>query len=70
MSRKDFIAVAESIRLVRKRIPHLNENVYDNPSTVAESVILDLVGYLCADFKASNSNFNRVRFLKACGYDE
>lgn len=55
-SKKDFEAVAASIRQVR--------GMY--PDEVAQNALNAVVVYLCHDFAAMNPRFDAERFRKAC----
>jgi hypothetical protein len=61
MNRKDYIAIAEKIQLVRQ----VYENtLIDKPIT---NIALDkLVDHLCVLFEEDNPNFDEVKFRKAC----
>ena len=66
MSRKHFIQIAASIK------NHLDQTQGQDSYTAAagESAIRRLAISLADDFGGFNSNFNRRRFLRACGIEE
>lgn len=54
MSRKDFVAVAESVRITRETYPE------------SDAALKVLTVYLCSDFASANSSFDPARFMAAC----
>ena len=65
MTRKDFILIAETIRLERQRSRQYVEA--NNPRTCVELDHLDQIAESFADALATtNPRFNRSRFINAC----
>lgn len=58
MSKKDYEAIARAIK--EELGPHI--------SPPSRRIIQKLARSLCGIFKADNPNFNRERFLIACGF--
>lgn len=58
MSRKDYVAFAEVIAL------EIKANI---PATKAEQAVIDVAKSMADVFKRDNPNFDRARFLTACG---
>lgn len=66
MTRKDFDLIAARIKYARQRCEgNLIEHPYARLSAL-DSLCLGLA----ADLASTNRNFNRARFLQACGYEE
>ena len=56
-TRKDFVAIAESVRITL--------GLCETPGERA--VVCSLARHLATDLRGMNSNFDRARFLGACG---
>ena len=70
MSRKDFEAIAAAIKGERMSKPE-NTTQQDEIALQVHYNTLDLAARSLADICAqSNPNFDRARFLKACGVEE
>jgi hypothetical protein len=57
MSKKHFEAIARTIRFQ-----------VDAADTYVRGILRDLADDLCTEFRAANPNFDRDRFMKACGF--
>ena len=63
LSRKHYQAIAD---LIKDQMV-LSQPLTDQQSDAAAIAVSDLAIQLSHYFKADNSNFDRFRFLKACG---
>ena len=63
MTRMQFVAIAETLRNSRPEdTAGMEDTGYDAWLTIVENMANTLAGF--------NSNFDRGRFLAACGYDD
>lgn len=58
MSRKDYIAMAESIRIIVKNYPECRKAIKELAEDIANT------------FKCNNSRFDYSRFYNACGLED
>lgn len=70
LSKKHFTAIAAQINTQREALvavcgPRASGNTTSN---VAHSVLESLAHSLCDTFASENAQFDRARFLKACGF--
>lgn len=61
MTKKDYIAIAADIAIVRKNA--------ERGITTAPEAVKEVADSLAALFKRDNSLFDRGRFMTACGFD-
>lgn len=64
MTKKDFEAIAAAF----KRQKDFHEVALPAGDAVVKVALQDLATDLSAHFKASNPNFDRTRFIRACGF--
>ena len=61
-SKKDYVAIAKVIN------NHLFDDVRDDKRLLSNMVIASVVSELCNYFEKDNPNFDRGRFISACGF--
>ena len=66
LSKKHFIAIAADIKSCVANIDPSPE--YAVPRAAARAALYLLAEKLCDTFTAENAQFDRARFLKACGF--
>jgi len=61
-SKKDYIEIAKVIN------NHLFDDVRNDKRLLSNMVIASVVSELCTYFEKDNPNFDRERFISACGF--
>jgi len=68
MTRKDYVAIAQCLRMAR---PVMNSVYYGTMSAETSdqihATVSDVAQHLCAHMERDNPRFDRARFLAACG---
>ena len=68
MSKKDYIKFAKMVQVQNTRIVHTNNTVTDgNADNLLKEQLQTLAESMADIFAEDNPNFDRERFLKACG---
>ena len=62
MTKKDYIEIAKVIN------NHLFNDVRNDKRLLSNMVIASVVSELCTYFEKDNPNFDRERFISACGF--
>ena len=79
MTRKHYVLIAKNIRdnidaWLYRNMTLINEASQDNSKLLELTAFLDGINYtvsgLCVVFERDNPNFNRSKFIEACGLSD
>jgi hypothetical protein len=68
MTKKDYIAIAQCLRMTRPVMNSMYYGIMSEESYArANATVDDAAQHLCAHMERDNPRFDRARFLAACG---